>query len=741
MLKIKDIKIGGLRGIKKDLNLTLNSPKSVLIYGDNGSGKSSITDAFEWFYKDKIDHLSGQEISPSKKGVEALRNISLSDEEDAYIELKFSDPRLNARKRLFYQRSKLASEYSNSTQEFGAYVKDSLQENLTLRYKDLLRFILYTKTQKLEEISQIIGFSEVTRIKAVFKKAVSDLKKVIKNKNFDSQINQKQAQILEQISQPIYNDEQYFSVIGELVAPLRLPIEVKDNESINTALKLMERPEHKEALSQQLSYEKVIGILNNLESAVESIRSSYGSYYEKYQKIAADIDKFRKVSLEKLLSEGLLLLEKGLFEEEKCPLCLQDKNRNELIEDLRERISELADFKKEKEELANEKGMTQTFLQNTLSEVEMLLREKCLSIQENSGTKTEIERLERSFSTALERLKKISLLERQELKEPEEFVRLDNSKLQKMVSDFRDKVQKISSQEKDDIRFSINRKLVLVRQAYTEIKSFKKESAIINQHMQSMELIYNEFVRKQKDALTSFLKAISKDINELYICMNRSERVDAIELVPLGEEDELVGITIQFKFHGNIVSPPDKYLSESHLNCLGICLFLSSVKAFNSKNTFFILDDVISSFDKGHRARFVSLLMEKFSDYQIFLFTHEHNWFEYVANTVKGKNWIITRIVWNDERGAELESPLFNLKEMIEDKIRKSDSSDLGNMVRRYLEKLLKETCFCLGAKVNFLYNDQNENRTSNEFRGHSKQSAFFEICKNVLYVPTHDTS
>jgi hypothetical protein len=448
---------------------------------------------------------------------------------------------------------------------------------------------------------------------------------------------------------------------------------------------------------------------------VESIRSSYGSYYEKYRKIAADIDKFRKISLEKLLSEGLLLLEKGLFEEEKCPLCLQDKNRNELIDDLRERISELADFKKEKEELANEKGITQTFLQNTLSEIETLLKEKCLSIEENSGTKTEVEQLERTFSTALERLKQISLLERQELKEPEEFVRVDNSKLQKMVSDFRDKVQKISSQEKDDIRFSINRKLVLVRQAYTEIKSFKKESAIINQHMQSMELIYNEFVRKQKDALTSFLKAISKDINELYICMNRSERVDAIELVPLGEEDELVGITIQFKFHGNIVSPPDKYLSESHLNCLGICLFLSSVKAFNSKNTFFILDDVISSFDKAHRARFVSLLMEKFSDYQIFLFTHEHNWFEYVANTVKGKNWIITRIVWSDERGAELESPSFNLKVMIEDKIKKSDCSDLGNMVRRYLEKLLKETCFCLGAKVNFLYNDQNENRTSNE--------------------------
>jgi len=715
MLKVKNVEISGLRGIKKDLNLTLNSPKSVLIYGDNGSGKSSITDAVEWFYKDKIEHLSGEEISRSKKGVEALRNISLSDEEDAYIELKFSDSKLDSRKRLFCKRSKLTREYSNLSEEFNAYIKDSLKENLILRYKDLLRFILYTKTEKLEEISQIIGFSEVIKIKGVLKKAVNDLKKVVKTKNFDGQVSQKQAQIIEQVKQPIHNDEQYFDAIRELVNPLKLSVEVKDNASINTVLKLIEMPEDKEVLSQQISYEKAIGILTNLQSLAEGIHSSYGSYYKKYQKISGDIDRFKKVGLEKLLSEGLLLLEKGIFEEGKCPLCLQDKNRNELIEELRGRIDELADFKKEKEELEEGREATQGCLQNILSEVETILKEECLSIKENSGIKNEMEQLKELFSNALDRLKKVALLDQKELKRPEEFVCLDNSKIQKMVSAFRDKVQKISAGKKDDIRFSISRKLVLVRQAYENIKSLKKESGIINRQIQSMELIYNEFVKKQKDALASFLKAISKDINELYIYMNRSGRVDEIELMPLGEEDELAGITIQFKFHGNIVSPPDKYLSESHLNCLGICLFLASVKAFNSNNKFFILDDVISSFDKGHRARFVSLLMEKFSDYQIFLFTHEKSWFEYVANTVKGKSWIITKIVWDYERGAELEIPLFDFKERIENKIKKSDPSDLGNMVRKYLEGLLKEICFSLEVKVSFLYNDQNENRMSNE--------------------------
>ena len=46
-----------------------------------------------------------------------------------------------------------------------------------------------------------------------------------------------------------------------------------------------------------------------------------------------------------------------------------------------------------------------------------------------------------------------------------------------------------------------------------------------------------------------------------------------------GEE----GIEFEYYFHGEPTSPPMKYLSESHLNSLGIALFLASVKLFNKR--------------------------------------------------------------------------------------------------------------------------------------------------------------
>ena len=752
-MRIKSIEISGLRGVRKNLAINLDPSKSILIYGDNGSGKSSIADTLEWFYYDKVEHLSSEEIGT--KGINALRNIFLSDEEDAYIELKYSDSKYDSRKRLFLKKSKLTSENTNATQAFSDYIDTSLKENLTLRYKDLLRFILSTKTEKLKEISNIIGFSEVSRLKDVFKKAANELKNDLKRGNFDNHMNVKQSLIMSQIGQNIWNDEQYLNAIKELVVPLKLQAEIKDISSIDNILELIKKPEDKEALTQQLSYEKVIESLGNLKSSFGDTRSAYEKFYKKYHEISKDIDKFKKISLEKLLSTGLSVLDKRIFEDDKCPLCLQEKSRDELIDELRKRVEELAAFKKETDELLEEKSSTQREIQNTLTEIESTLKERSLLSEENAESKKEVDNLKGLVSKALEFVKEFSLKDMVKLCVPEEFICIDNSVLQRLISVLSSKKEKIITSKKDDLVFSIYSKILSVKQAYAEIKSFKRASEIFTQQQQSMELIYNEFVKKQREGLCSFLESISKDINDLYLFMNDSENVSEIKLIPLDSGDEFAGITLQFKFHSKSESPPHKYLSESHLNCLGICLFLASVKAFNKTNKFFVLDDVISSFDTSHRARFARLLVEKFGDYQIFLFTHEKDWFELVSNMVKGKNWTIKKVYWDHDNGASIDEPLLDIKLRIDNKIKNSDKTELGNMIRRYLERLLKDLCLNLEVKVRFLFNEHNENRMSNELLSELKSKlkdrkcelndhAVFERLNGSMYLgnrTSHDSS
>ena len=58
-MKIKSIKISAFRGIPNTLDLNLQS-KSLLLQGENGTGKSSIIDAIEFLFTGKISHLKSK---------------------------------------------------------------------------------------------------------------------------------------------------------------------------------------------------------------------------------------------------------------------------------------------------------------------------------------------------------------------------------------------------------------------------------------------------------------------------------------------------------------------------------------------------------------------------------------------------------------------------------------------------------------------------------------------------------
>ena len=178
MNKIKSINITGIRGVKDKLPLNLVK-KSILIFGENGTGKSSLTDALEWFYKDRIEHLAGAQVGTKN----ALRNIFLPDSEEGKVEILYANKNLDNEKTI---SKSLTVFNSNSTKEFYNYSAKSSNENLILRYSDLVQFITATKTEKLTYLQSIIGFNEVREIRALLKKFASKYSKEIKQAGYVS---------------------------------------------------------------------------------------------------------------------------------------------------------------------------------------------------------------------------------------------------------------------------------------------------------------------------------------------------------------------------------------------------------------------------------------------------------------------------------------------------------------------------------------------------------------------------
>lgn len=706
MAKIKSIKISGLRGVREPLTLDLNK-KSVLVYGDNGTGKSSVTDSFEWFFYNKVDHLSNEEIG-RRKGRDALRNIFIPDTEDGYIELTFDENKLDSKKSI---DSSLKTFNSNETDDFNKFVASSFSERLILRYRDLVQFIIAGKTDKLKELQNIIGFSDVQNIRDLLKRNGARIARNIKSSNYDNLKNVQQSTILENLEQNAYTDEQLFDGANKLIKPLKLEMEIKSRQDINTVLKKIESKEDSELLNQINFYTKIKESVAQIEGNIDNINNSYGTFYDSFNTLKKDPDKVKNLQLLSLLQEGKSVLTKDVIEDDYCPLCLQEKSKIDLLQELNLRIEELELLNKEKEKVDNNSKDLQNTIKPNISAIEGLLTEKLFEKEDYTKLKETIE----GIKTSLNNHQDQSIKELTENLADKENIKFVKKEIEALTSELVKTIKKLTESKEANLKFKTYTKLFQSAKAYVEYLKIEKEQNVLANQQATFELLYEDFIKRQEEALNVFLTMFSNDINDFYTTMNPNEKVEDIKLVPLKKNDELVGITIEYSFFNETHTPPIAYLSESHINCLGLSFFLASVKAFNKESKFFVLDDVISSFDRSHRYRFAQLLTTKFSDYQVILLTHEKEFFELVSSEVKSKGWILNNFKWTKDNGTGIERGIADIKDRIKKKIEDKNTDGLGNDIRVYAERVMKRVALELEAKVSYRNNDINEKRMAPE--------------------------
>lgn len=705
-VNIKNLSISGLRGIRQHLLLNLNE-SSVLLFGENGSGKSSISDCLEWFYKDCVSHLSSSEIDMR----EAIRNSYIEKENISTSTIAFNFSKFDATKKMFYKKEKLVCEFDNNSPEFKNYLEKSEKENLVLRYQALRDFVDVSKGEKLNYLSEIIGFDEVTRTKDILKKAVNSAKSEVKTQNFETQINTQKQILINKIGAAVSRPEDFIQRLNEIIRPLKLGLEIKALPDIDTVLIKLKSNSNTPLLNELNFLERCNNVLANLKNEIEFINTEYEKYFKEFKKIEDDVKSIWQTFLLEFLQVGDEALHK-FHKEDSCPFCLQPKNRESLIKEIQTRIKNIGESTKKRALYELAKTTIINIIKERIKRIETIQQETLLSEEPNKFIKAVFEALH----TDLENYQ-VNAIEKvtsgKGIKQPEELkISNDNFGEMSQMAERIEILKKIISQDnKTDIYSNIS----AAKDAFSLIKVFEKRNEFLQKQKLDLEIVYNEFIKKQKEGLELFINSFSDQINEFYQYMNPGEQFHDLRIVTIGEEDELNGITIEYRYNNQWISPPQKYFSESHMNCFGISFFLASVLAFNRCNNFLVLDDVISSFDSNHRKKFADLIFTKFKDWQIILLTHEHEWFKYVQPLAKKNGWLINEIKWSDTKGTYLDEKLIELKELISNCIAESNVEVVGNLLRKYLEGLLKEICHNLEVKVSFQYNETNEKRMPDE--------------------------
>ena len=132
-------------------------------------------------------------------------------------------------------------------------------------------------------------------------------------------------------------------------------------------------------------------------------------------------------------------------------------------------------------------------------------------------------------------------------------------------------------------------------------------------------------MQQRKDYIEEILTSISTEVQALYSRLHPDERIGRVKFFL--KPNAIGSLEFDAQFQDVIRLPPQAYYSESHLDTLGICVFLALTKYFKTDNTVVVLDDVLTSVDGPHLDRFMALLHDQAKQFgQVIVTTHYRPW-------------------------------------------------------------------------------------------------------------------
>ncbi len=710
MIRLKKLQISGFRGARYPIVTDLTgSGKSIAIFGENATGKSTITDAIEWFFRDRVEHLWREDCKE-----DSLRNVDIDDKEDAVVGLVFNRDELSGEKILRKKGENLIVEETNKTKEYKDYIGTASQERIVLRTAYLQEFINKRKGEKRKEIADIIGYEALIDFRNVLQSTLNALEKDTEYTTAKKNLDTVKAKLLKLSGKVITKEQELYTKANDLIKIYKLKTTVIDEKSYKESIEELKTKiaQHEKAERKQ-KLDSFKTACDDLKIAVQNSQVSESKFLDPYRKLIRNKEKIKHLDLEQFLSKGKEILDKGQTEPSKCPFCGSSPVDLEHVKkEVEKRIQELKAVRKE---FLVTKSAKDDWVSD-LNEVDRRCRDlerKWKSIDVASGLAKCVPDCAISVKSLVmqveDRFQKYQSIP--DDGDRKTIIRKLITAIGLEVQTTEKKVKALELTKEESAILDTIQSLNDLKTAFADYRGFAKAKKSFEKQLKTLDKIKENFISVQNEAFQNILDVMSKDIRDYYLYLHppKHESVDDVKLRIVGEE----GIEFEYLFHGKRTYPPMKYLSESHLNSLGLALFLASVKLFNEESNFFVLDDVVTSFDAGHRLRLIRLLQEKFKDWQIILLTHERFWFDMIKKELAATGWIIKEVNWSPENGIQLKAAASDLRELISFKL--SQGHDVANDMRTLLEKLLKEICNSLEVKLAFRYNDRNEERMVGE--------------------------
>jgi hypothetical protein len=564
-MRIKAIQLSWFRGAADLVSLDLDC-RSMVVYGVNGSGKSSFVDAVEYVLNDgRIGHLA-HEYS-GKRQEKAVPNTQKPHGRKIELRIKFKDgSELNT------EITQDGSATSSGAEAVAMHTWD--YRRIVLRQDEVAAFIGDTKGGKYSALLPLLGLHQM-------EVAAENLRQLAKS--VEERSNLKETKV----------------TLNEVAMKRQATFGTDSDEQILTKFEAL----HKEYCLEKTATRDVLSRCRDLKTAIETRISASSTEQRRHvalQDAAAlnlkgQVDTVRAANAKFATLVELLIMEKvevlqttGTFvdglgdqEEVECPACgrfiFVDKFKEHLKAE-RERLHEIIEnFNARKAAIAT--------LCDTVKSLKSILGKADLKSWRDERAKESLAdnfAYLDSINTATLRISSGG----GDLKAIEDKLLPLIDAAASASKDVPPDAQQLSASKQ---RAEACIDVIASRE---QAAAAKRVEALVF-FVRSLEQGIREEIRLRSKEV---IDEISTDVQAMWAILYPGKTIEDIHFYLPKDADKAIDIGL--KFHGMVQESPRLTLSEGYRNGLGLCIFLAMAKRETDKDRPLFLDDVVISLDR-----------------------------------------------------------------------------------------------------------------------------------------------
>jgi recombinational DNA repair ATPase RecF len=680
--KVKLVEIRAFRGIP-DLDIPLHG-KNLLISGDNGTGKSSIVEAFEYFFTGSVSHLEGaQGLSFSRHGPHV--HFGAGDVSIA-ITLDPGNVRL-----LRTQQSEPVP-----PQHLTKYFASAKSGSFILRRAQILDFIASQPADRFRALASIIGVDSLDQVELEMMRVRDELSGELQAQA--AEIATLRQTLSSELRAPIAGPNDVLPALNAILTDAALPV-------LDT---IDDIAPHAERMLKAVKSAAVVEAVSSLDRVLPQAKQPLVS--AQFLSLLADVKQqadpliAKSARLEMRLAD-ILRAGAELIEEEhldQCPLCSQPIIRDSLLAQVAGRLKTL-------QALSEPAARVRTLTARLIAEIrEAKARASGVKTALSSCPGTTIPAIEAVLSSKFFLDAESSLKATASLDAPLPVQALEDlageltTAWAHVAAEIEAEIAKLGVTEQEKRLLEMVRLVASTKDRLSELGRATAKQSELQGMLATAAAIFDTFSVTKKRKVAEIYGAIEADIRKFYSVLHPGEPHTDISLRL--STTRRASTDLRMCSFGKADLDPRALTSEGHLDSLGLCIFLAFVKNFHGDCTLIVLDDVITTIDSGHRGRLCDLLFREFEDYQLIITTHDGVWYQELAATQRALKidgaFVNAQITGWDLDAGPCITRFMPRRERIEDRLAANDKTGAANLSRQYLEWLLKRMALSSNAPV-----------------------------------------